>query len=168
MRSTVNGGPEKRRREPPAPRPRLPHRAIFVDVENTSNENTLLPALAALNIDFAAQPTQLHAVGNWQSVGQGLGVRLARMGAQLLHTAPASGVKDWSDLWIAVAVGRWLAKAVPGDTLEIVSDDRAFDAVGDVAAALGITFRRVLTSRRPSAEGSGGTSVLGSNRTVRR
>jgi len=36
----------------------------------------------------------------------------------------------------------WLAGAHPGDVLEIVSDDRAFDAVGDVAAALGITFRR--------------------------
>src|SRR2546425_6707348 len=33
--------------------------------------------------------------------------------------------------------------ARPGDVLEIVSDDRAFDAVGDVAAALGIAFRRL-------------------------
>lgn len=131
------------RRKPPAPRLRLPHRAIFIDVENTSNENTLLPVLTAMNIDFAAQPTQLHAVGNWQSVAQRLGVRLATMGAQLLHTAPVPGVKDWSDLWIAVVVGCWLGKAIAGDTLEIVSDDRAFDAVGDAAAARGITFRRV-------------------------
>src|SRR5438093_1309136 len=34
----------------------------------------------------------------------------------------------------------------PADVLEVVSDDRAFDAVGDVAAALGIAFHR-LTSR---------------------
>lgn len=112
-------------------------------MENTSNENTLLPVLTAINIDFAAQPTQLHAVGNWQSAAQGLGVRLARMGAQLVHTAPVPGVKDWSDLWIATAVGCWLGQAAAGDTVEIVSDDRAFDAVGDAAAARGITFRRV-------------------------
>lgn len=158
MRSPANGRSEKRRRNPAAPPPRLPQRAIFVDVENTSNESTLLPALAALNIDFAAQPTQLHAVGNWRSVGQGLGVRLARMGARLIHTAPVSGVKDWSDLWIAVAVGCWLAKAVPGDTLYILSDDRAFDAVGDLAAAVGVAFRRVScrTARGPDGPLGGG------------
>src|SRR5262249_39381803 len=50
---------------------------------------------------------------------------------------------DWSDLRIAVAAGIWLAAAGPGDTIEIVSDDRAFDAVGDVAASLGIGFRRL-------------------------
>ena len=33
--------------------------------------------------------------------------------------------------------------ARPGDLLEIVSDDRAFDAVGDVATSLGIAFRRL-------------------------
>ena len=27
--------------------------------------------------------------------------------------------------------------------MEIVSDDRAFDAVGDVAAGLGVSFRRL-------------------------
>jgi hypothetical protein len=123
--------------------PRQPHRAIFVDVENTSNENTLLPVLASLNIDFAAQPTELRAIGNWSSIGPRLASRLSGLGAHLLHSAPVSGVKDWSDLWIAVAAGFWLAKATPGDTLEIVSDDRAFDAVGDAAASLGVTFRRV-------------------------
>ena len=140
--------PEKRPqpasvRKPTAAHPRRPHRAIFVDVENTSSENTLLPVLVSLNIDFGAQPTELRAIGNWRSVGQRLGDRLANMGALLLHSAPVSGVKDWSDLWIAAAAGCWLAKAAPGDTLEIVSDDRAFDAVGDAAAALGVTFRRV-------------------------
>jgi hypothetical protein len=37
----------------------------------------------------------------------------------------------------------WLASARPGDIIEIVTNDRAFDAVGDVAASLGITFRRL-------------------------
>ncbi len=102
-----------------------------------------MPVLASLNIDFAAQPTELTAVGNWRSVGQRLGQQLAGLGARLLHSAPVAGVKDWSDLWIAVAAGCWLGRAAPGDTLEIVSDDRAFDAVGDKAAALGVAFRRV-------------------------
>src|SRR5207237_8556093 len=64
-------------------------------------------------------------------------------GAQLLHSAPSVGVKDWSDLRIAVAAGVWLGTARPGDVLEVISDDRAFDAVGDVATSLGITFRRL-------------------------
>jgi len=52
-------------------------------------------------------------------------------------------VRDWSDLRIAVAAGVWVAGARPGDVLEIISDDRAFDAVGDVAASLGIAYRRL-------------------------
>ena len=39
--------------------------------------------------------------------------------------------------------GVWLAAARPGDTIEIVTDDQAFDAVGDVAASLGVHFRRL-------------------------
>src|SRR5262249_7509621 len=61
----------------------------------------------------------------------------------LVHSAPSVGVRDWSDLRIAVAAGVWLASARPGDVIEVVSDDRAFDAVGDVSASLGITFRRL-------------------------
>jgi hypothetical protein len=53
------------------------------------------------------------------------------------------GVKDWSDLRIAVGAGVWLGTARPGDILEIISDDRAFDAVGDVATGLGVAFRRM-------------------------
>jgi hypothetical protein len=60
-----------------------------------------------------------------------------------VHSAPSTGVRDWSDLRIAVSAGVWLGGARAGDVLEIVSDDRAFDAVGDVAVSLGITFRRV-------------------------
>jgi hypothetical protein len=76
---------------------------------------------------------------------------LASLGAQLMHSAPAVGVRDWSDLWIAVAAGRWLATAVPGDILDIVSDDRAFDAVGDAAAAAGAVFRRTSYRTVPGA-----------------
>jgi hypothetical protein len=126
---------------------RLPRRAIFIDVENTSSEDALTEVLEALKIDRAAQPTELTAVGNWRAVGQRLARHLASLGAQLVHSAPALGVRDWSDLWIAVAAGCWLGQAMPGDVLEIVSNDRAFDAVGDAAAARGIVYRRLLHKR---------------------
>src|SRR4030095_10036330 len=90
--------------------------------------------------------TEFFAVGNWRVIGHETGRVLARFGAQLLHSAPSTGVRDWSDLRMALSAGVWLAGARPGDVLEIVSDDRAFDAVGDVATALGITFHR-LTAR---------------------
>ena len=35
-------------------------------------------------------------------------------GAHLVHSAPSTGVRDWSDLRIAVAAGIWLAAARPG------------------------------------------------------
>ena len=131
--------------------PVLPRRAIFVDVENTSSEADLLKVLDHLNVDRAAQRTELFALGNWKSVGSRVARMLASLGAQLMHSAPAVGVRDWSDLWIAVAAGRWLATAVPGDIVDIVSDDRAFDAVGDAAAAAGVVFRRTSYRTVPSA-----------------
>jgi len=133
---------------PPAPerfRPSARH-AIFFDVENTSNPSHIERVVERLVIDHMSQETEFFAVGNWRVIGHETGRVLARFGAQLLHSAPSTGVRDWSDLRIAVSAGVWLAGARPGDVLEIVSDDRAFDAVGDVAAALGITFHR-LTAR---------------------
>jgi len=103
----------------------------------------LVRVLESIPIDRHAQATQLIAVGNWRTVGQRLGRRLAALGAELVHSAPATGVRDWSDLWIAVAAGCWLGTAGAGDVLDIVSDDRAFDAVGDAAAARGVVFRRL-------------------------
>ena len=133
---------------PPAPerlRPATRH-AIFFDVENTSNPTHIERVVERLAIDHGDRNTEFFAVGNWRVIGHETGRVLARCGAQLLHSAPSTGVRDWSDLRIAVSAGVWLAGARPGDVLEIVSDDRAFDAVGDVAAALGITFHR-LTAR---------------------
>jgi len=133
---------------PPAPerlRPANRH-AIFFDVENTSNPTHIERVVGRLAIDHVGRSTEFFAVGNWRVIGHETGRVLARFGAQLLHSAPSTGVRDWSDLRIAVSAGVWLAGARPGDVLEIVSDDRAFDAVGDVAAALGITFHR-LTAR---------------------
>jgi hypothetical protein len=118
-----------------------PRRAAFIDVENTSSEAALLGALDQLEIDRARTPTELVAVGNWRVIGQHVARMLAQRGARLLHTAPATGVKDWSDLSIAVAAGIWLGRARPGDQIEIVSADRAFDAVADAAANLGVKFR---------------------------
>jgi hypothetical protein len=126
---------------------RIARRCVFVDVENTSSEEDLFEVLDALNLDRAAQPTEVTAVGNWRAISQRLGRRLAGIGAQLVHSAPATGVKDWSDLWIAVAAGCWLGQSAPGDVLEIVSNDRAFDAVGDAAAARGVIYRRLLHRR---------------------
>src|SRR5206468_3888672 len=82
-------------------------------------------------------------VGNWRVVNHDTARLLAERGAHLVHSAPAVGVRDWSDLRIAVDAGVWLAQARPGDLLEIVTDDQAFDAVGDVATSLGVGFRRL-------------------------
>ena len=130
---------------PPAPEPPLPssRRAIFYDVENASHPAHIARVIEHLAIDPLGGRTEFVAVGNWRVIGPDTARLLARQGAQLVHSAPSSGVKDWSDLRIAVSAGVWLAAARPGDVLEIVSDDRAFDAVGDVAAALGIAFRRL-------------------------
>lgn len=136
------------RMAPPAPEPPLPasRRVIFFDVENTSQPGRIARLIEHLTTDRAGWRTEFVAVGNWRVISQDTARLLARHGAQLVHSAPSAGVKDWSDLRIAVSAGVWLAAARPGDVVEIVSDDRAFDAVGDVAAALGIGFRR-LSSR---------------------
>jgi hypothetical protein len=134
---------------PPTPSPALPatRRAIFYDVENASQPGRIAQVVELLAIDRLGCRTEFVAVGNWRVIGHETARMLARHGAQLVHSAPSTGVRDWSDLRIAVSAGAWLAAARPGDVLEIVSDDRAFDAVGDVAAGLGIAFRR-LSSRR--------------------
>jgi hypothetical protein len=162
---------------PPAPEPPLPanRRAIFFDVENTSHAGHIERVIEHLAIDRLGRRTEFVAVGNWRVIGAEPARLLARHGAQLVHSAPSSGVKDWSDLRIAVSAGVWLAAARPGDVLEIVSDDRAFDAVGDVAAALGIAFRR-LSSRalagaphaEPRQAPAGGESGRGRGRRGRR
>lgn len=130
---------------PPAPAPPRPtgRRAVFFDVENTSRPEHVESVLRHLALDRMNVALDLIAVGNWRVVGHDTARILARRGAQLVHSAPSVGVRDWSDLRIAVAAGVWLAGARPGDTIDIVSDDQAFDAVGDVAASLGVTFRRM-------------------------
>jgi len=137
-----------------SPRADTPRRAVFVDVENTSSETDLVRAIESLSLDYTAQRTELTAVGNWRTAGQRVARRLASLGAKLVHSAPITGVRDWSDLWIATAAGVWLGQARPGDALEIISEDRAFDAVGDVALALGVTFRRISHRTRAVAQPS--------------
>lgn len=131
----------------PPPEPERPHpssrRAIFFDVENTSRVEHIARMIDHLAVDRSGRRTDFVAVGNWRVIGHDTARLLARHGADLVHSAPSVGVRDWSDLRIAVAAGVWLAAARPGDMVEIVSDDRAFDAVGDVAAGLGIAFRRL-------------------------
>ena len=130
---------------PPGPPPPLPtgRRAIFVDVENSSRADHIGRVLDHLAIDRGDRRVDLIAVGNWRVIGADSARLLARRGAQLVHSAPSTGVRDWSDLRIAVSAGVWLGSGRPGDLIEIISDDRAFDAVGDVAAVLGVEFRRL-------------------------
>jgi hypothetical protein len=130
---------------PPEPERPLPaiRRAIFFDVENTSRVQHIARVIDYLAVDRLGRRTDFVAVGNWRVIGHDTARLLAGHGAQLLHSAPSVGVKDWSDLRIAVGAGVWLGTARPGDILEIISDDRAFDAVGDVATGLGIAFRRL-------------------------
>jgi hypothetical protein len=127
---------------PPTPLP-TGRRAIFVDVENSSRADHIGRVLDHLAIDRADRRVDLVAVGNWRVIGADSARLLARRGAQLVHSAPSTGVRDWSDLRIAVSAGVWLGSGRPGDLIEIISDDRAFDAVGDVAAVLGVEYRRL-------------------------
>src|SRR5262245_631046 len=136
--------------EPPVVRPSR-RRGIFFDVENTSRAVDISRVIAHLQLDWTGWTTAFTAVGNWRVIGHDTARLLAQHGASLVHSAPSVGVRDWSDLRIAVSAGVWLAGARPGDIVEIVSDDQAFDAVGDVAASLGVTFRR--TSYRALAGG---------------
>ncbi|MFL5320634.1 MAG: hypothetical protein ACJ790_13315 [Myxococcaceae bacterium] len=143
----LTSAPEKAlaaRVPPPAgdrPRP-VRRRAIFIDVENTSRVSRITEALTDLAIDHGDAWTDIIASGNWRVIGNETARLLASRGAQLVHSAPATGVRDWSDLRIAVGAGVWLASARAGDRLDIVSDDRAFDAVGDVASTLGVQYHR--------------------------
>jgi len=126
------------------PAGQLPRRrGVFFDVENTSRTEDIDKVLAHLSLDFTRGGVEFMAVGNWRVIGHDPARTLAAHGAHLIHSAPTTGVRDWSDLRIAVAAGVWIATAQPGDVLEIVSDDQAFEAVGDVAAGRGIVFRRV-------------------------
>ena len=130
----------------PAPAPERPRpagrRAVFLDVENTSKPQHLARVIDHLALNHRDSQTDVVAVANWKVVGHDAARLLAQRGAHLVHSAPSTGVRDWSDLRLAVSAGIWLAGARPGDRIEIISDDRAFDAVGDVAASLGIEFRR--------------------------
>jgi len=130
---------------PPEPERPLParRRAIFFDVENTSRPEHISRVIDHLALDWSGWRTDLIAVGNWKVIGRDTARLLARHGAHLIHSAPSVGVSDWSDLRIAVSAGVWLAGGRPGDVVEIISNDRAFDAVGDVSASLGISFRRL-------------------------
>ncbi|MGH7894589.1 MAG: hypothetical protein ACREQL_07965, partial [Candidatus Binatia bacterium] len=129
---------------PPPPRPRPDQRrGIFFDVENTSRPQDIEFVLRHLMIDRVGIDTDFTAVGNWRVIGHETARMLAHTGAHLVHSAPSVGVRDWSDLRIAVAAGVWLASARPGDMIDVVSDDQAFDAVGDVAASLGVQYRRL-------------------------
>lgn len=149
--------------------PRGPRRMVFIDVENTSSEADLLRVLDELQIRDLGATCELTAIGNWRVVGQGLGRSLAGRGAHLVHSAPAVRVSDWSDLWIAVHAGIWLGRAQPGDSLEIVSHDRAFDAVGDAATRLGVTFRRITYRGQPSvAERESASTEGAASRSSRR
>ena len=118
-------------------------RAVFFDVENSSRAEHVSRMLQHLELGELGRETQLVAVGNWRVVGLDTARLLSRHGARLVHSAPAFGVKDWSDLRIAVAAGIWLGDSRPGDVLEVITDDQAFDAVGDVAASRGVSFRRL-------------------------
>src|SRR2546428_7572125 len=124
---------------PPAPerhRPTTRH-AIFFDVENTSNPGHIERVIERLAIDHLGRSTEFFAVGNWRVIGHETARVLARHGAQLLHSAPSTGVRDWSDLRIAVSAGVWLAGARPGGAPEGASDDRAVHPAGDVGPGAG-------------------------------
>jgi len=118
-------------------------RAVIFDVENSSRAEHVDRVVTHLGLHRRDGETRLFAIGNWAVVSHETARLLAASGADLVHSAPAFRVKDWTDLRIGVAAGVWLGNAQPGDELVIITDDQAFDAVGDVAAGLGVTFHRL-------------------------
>jgi hypothetical protein len=172
----VTGVPEPgfaARVPPPEPPPARParHRGVFFDVENTSRAGDISRVLEHLALDWVGWSTEFTAVGNWRVIGHDTARLLAQHGASLVHSAPSVGVRDWSDLRIAVSAGVWLAGARPGDVIEIVSDDQAFDAVGDVAASLGVTFHRTsyrALAGRPQSSGVAAPAADSRSRRSRR
>jgi len=141
-------------------------RAVFFDVENSSRPGHVAEILDHLRLALGSG-VDLVAMGNWRVVAPDTARLLAARGATLVHSAPAPGVKDWSDLRIAVAAGMWLGSSRAGDVIEIVTDDQAFDAVGDVAACRGVTFRR-LSYRSLSGTGQVGEVRRSSGKPRRR
>jgi len=125
---------------------------VFFDVENSNRLEHAQRMLSYLGLDRPGSTARIVAIGNWRVVSQQTARLFARHGAELVHSAPSAGVKDWSDMRIAAVVGLWLGTARPGDVVEIVTDDQAFDAVGDVAANVGVAFRRC-SHRRLVEEG---------------
>ena len=81
---------------PPAPEPPLPasRRAIFFDVENASQPRQVTRVIEHLAIDRLGRRIEFVAVGNWRVIGPDTARLLARHGAQLVHSAPSTGVRD--------------------------------------------------------------------------
>src|SRR5262249_38497045 len=100
---------------PPEPVRPLPstRRVIFFDVENTSRAEHIQRVLTHLGLDWGARATELVAVGNWRVIGHDTARLLARHGAELVHSPPSVGGRDWGDLRIAVAAGGWLGGGGP-------------------------------------------------------
>ena len=122
-------------------------REIFFDVENSSRAEHVVGVIQHLAVDHLDTRTDFFAIGNWRVVSDESARLFAGHGARLLHSALAAGVPDWSDLRIGVAAGVWLGTARAGDRIDLISDDRAFDAVGDIAATLGVAFTRLCYRR---------------------
>jgi hypothetical protein len=118
-------------------------RAVFFDVENSNRTKDVELVLRYLGLPTGDDTATLWAIGNWRVVSYETARMLSGCGAILVHSAPAFGVKDWTDLRIAAAAGIWLGDACPLDTIDVVSDDRAFDAIGDLAVRHGVAFRRL-------------------------
>lgn len=160
---------DRDRRQSGTPAPTQFHRrAIFFDVENTSRAQHVARVIEQLALDHLDARTNFFAIGNWAVVSDASAQLLAREGAHLIHSAPVSGVQDWSDLRIGAAAGVWLGSARAGDRIDVVSDDRAFDAVGDVAATLGVTFTRLSYRRLAGADGGSPAVALSPGRCPRR
>src|SRR2546425_7793076 len=109
-------------------------RAVIFDVENSSRVEHIARMLEHLGLGTLDRQTHLMAVGNWGVIGYDTARLLARHGAELVHTAPAFGVKDWSDLRIAVTAGIWLAGPRPGGVVRNNPGEQALQSGGEVAS----------------------------------
>ena len=129
---------------------------LVVDVDESSGVDEIARLLADLEPRILRADTELLAVGDWRALVDEAAALLVRRGVRLVPSAPHLDRGSRRGVPIAVAIGLWLSGSAPGAALEILSEDHAFDTVGEVATSRGAIFRRLPWPQSVARSGAAG------------